>query len=120
MRMIRDTDAAFFDKGNGAALAEFIGRTAAIRRCGYGVAKTRLAPGAFEGRHRHAVTEEAYLFISGRCRMRVNGEEYSLSGGDLLLAEPGDRHEIVEALEETEFWVLTLPAFDPEDYLADA
>ena len=27
--------------------------------------------------------------------------------------------EILEALEDTEFWVLTVPAFDPGDYLTD-
>lgn len=119
MKYIREEEALRLDKGNGSSLAEFIGRAAAIRRDGYGVAKTKLAAGAREEKHRHSVTEEVYLFIRGDCRMRVNGEEYRLSGGDLLLAEPGDEHEITEAVEETEFWVLTVPAFEADDYLTN-
>lgn len=117
MNIIREKEAVYSDKGNGSSLAEFAGRTAAARRSGYGIAKTRLAAGAFETKHHHAATEEAYLFIKGKCLIRIGGRDETLSAGDLLLVEPGEEHEIVEALEDTEFWALTVPAFDPGDYI---
>ena len=81
--------------------------------------QTKLRKGAAEEKHRHAVTEEVYMFTAGSCRMKINGKEECFSAGDLLVAETGDAHEILEALEDTEFWVLTVPAFDPGDYLTD-
>ena len=117
MKTIRGNDAVFMDKGNGSALAEFICRNAGIERSVYGIARTRLNKGAFEEKHHHNNTEEIYLFVKGSCVMRINGTEERFSAGDLLVAETGDEHEILEALEDTEFWVLTVPAFDPEDYI---
>ena len=119
MKAVRGNEALYIDKGGGSALAEFIGRKTGIRRCAYAVAKTKLRKGAAEEKHRHAVTEEVYMFTAGSCRMKINGKEECFSAGDLLVAETGDAHEILEALEDTEFWVLTVPAFDPGDYLTE-
>ncbi len=117
MKAVRADDVIYQDKGGGSSLAEFIGRETDIRRTDYAVAKTRLEKGASEEKHHHAVTEEVYLFVKGRCTMRINGEEMSFSAGDLLAAEAGDEHGIIRAEEDTEFWVLTVPAFDPDDYI---
>ncbi|MCR5372752.1 MAG: cupin domain-containing protein [Solobacterium sp.] len=117
MKAIRGKDAVYNDKGNGSSLAEFIGRTAEIRRSNYAIAETRLTKGASEEKHHHVITEEVYMFVKGSCRMKINGETECFSAGDLLVAEPGDEHEIIEALEDTGFWVLTVPAFDPGDYI---
>lgn len=65
MKTIHRKDAVYSGKGNGSSLAEFVGRTAEIRRSNYAIARTRLTQGASEEKHHHVITEEVYLFVKG-------------------------------------------------------
>ena len=55
-----------------------------------------LAPGAYEGMHAHdePALEEIYLVLSGRARIRQEGETHLLGPGDALRAPPGIEHDL--------------------------
>lgn len=56
-----------------------------------------LAPGAHEGMHAHddPALEEIYLVLSGRARIRQDGETHLLGPGDALRAPAGVEHDLV-------------------------
>lgn len=55
-----------------------------------------LAPGAYEGMHAHdePALEEIYLVLSGRARIRQDGETHLLGPGDALRAPAGLEHDL--------------------------
>lgn len=55
-----------------------------------------LAPGAYEGMHAHdePALEEIYLVLSGRARIRQDGETHLLGPGDALRAPAGIEHDL--------------------------
>ena len=55
-----------------------------------------LAPGAYEGMHVHdePALEEIYLVLSGRARIRQEGETHLLGPGDALRAPAGVEHDL--------------------------
>ncbi|WP_070499882.1 cupin domain-containing protein [Brachybacterium sp. HMSC06H03] len=55
-----------------------------------------LAPGAYEGMHAHdePALEEIYLVLSGRARIRQDGETNPLGPGDALRAPAGVEHDL--------------------------
>ncbi|WP_270408561.1 cupin domain-containing protein [Brachybacterium paraconglomeratum] len=55
-----------------------------------------LAPGAYEGMHAHdePALEEIYLVLSGRARIRQEGETHLLGPGDALRAPAGIEHDL--------------------------
>lgn len=57
--------------------------------------------------HSHDWPEMTYI-LSGRCKYRIEGEEYILETGDLLIANPGVKHQylILDAKESpVEFYI---------------
>jgi mannose-6-phosphate isomerase-like protein (cupin superfamily) len=57
--------------------------------------------------HYHDCDE--FVFMNeGRCVMRSEGVIYTLEKGDVLVTRMGDEHELLEILEDTEyFWMET-------------
>lgn len=55
-----------------------------------------LAPNAYEGMHAHdePALEEIYLVLSGRARIRQDGETHLLGPGDALRAPAGVEHDL--------------------------
>jgi uncharacterized cupin superfamily protein len=51
-----------------------------------------LPPGGVSGEHVHSRTEELYFIISGTGVMRLDGRDYPVRGGDLILNGIGTRH----------------------------
>lgn len=51
-----------------------------------------LPPGGISGEHVHTRTEELYFIISGNGIMLLDGQEYPVQGGDLILNGLGTRH----------------------------
>jgi len=52
-----------------------------------------LAPGADIGRHTHADdNEELYVVVEGRGLMSLDGEEFEVEPGDVILNRPGGSH----------------------------
>jgi quercetin dioxygenase-like cupin family protein len=52
-----------------------------------------LPPGADIGAHTHADdNEELYIVVEGRGRMSLDGEEFEVQPGDVILNRPGGSH----------------------------
>ena len=57
--------------------------------------------------HYHDCDEFVFM-IEGRCVMRSEGNLYTLEKGDVLVTRMGDEHELLEILEDTNyFWACT-------------
>jgi mannose-6-phosphate isomerase-like protein (cupin superfamily) len=56
-----------------------------------------LPPGEDIGEERHAHVEQLLGVVAGSGRGVVNGQRFPLRAGDLLLARPGQRHNILNA-----------------------
>lgn len=60
-----------------------------------------LAPGADIGLHTHAEdNEELYVVVSGRGLMTLDGEEFEVGPGDVILNRPGGTHALRNTGEE--------------------
>jgi len=57
-------------------------------------------PGATIGEHTHERDEEMYVILEGRGRMRIDGVEHQVAGGDLMLTRVGGSHSLVNDGEE--------------------
>ena len=53
-----------------------------------------LGKGVTIGKHTHQGEMESMVIISGQGLHIINGEEQILNSGDVIVAEPGDTHEI--------------------------
>jgi mannose-6-phosphate isomerase-like protein (cupin superfamily) len=51
-----------------------------------------LPPGGISGEHVHSRTEELYFIVSGNGIMLLDGQEYPVQSGDLILNGLGTRH----------------------------
>jgi mannose-6-phosphate isomerase-like protein (cupin superfamily) len=84
-----------------------------------------LPEGSAVGLHTHSRTEELYFILKGRGRLRVNGVEYEVSPGDLMLMSLFGQHSIEPiAGESIEMVVIealppriaqALPFYEPTD-----
>ncbi|MDO4198432.1 MAG: cupin domain-containing protein [Erysipelotrichaceae bacterium] len=120
MKLLKDKD---IESANGAGetflLGEIIGKTAPIHKEDYSIAVTVLEKGGKVIPHYHKISDETYIFIEGSCVMKINGELIDISKGTTIVIEPGDVHEILPAEEKCVFYAITIPAFIPEDFIAD-
>lgn len=67
------------------------------RESGFGYAFVDLVvvpPGASIGLHRHGEDEEMYVVIDGHAVMSVDGEEFPVSPGDVVVNRPGGSHAL--------------------------
>lgn len=62
---------------------------------GLSLAEATVAPGAATRQHRHRLSEEIYLFKSGRGRMTLAGAEFEVAAGDCVVIVPGTSHRLV-------------------------
>jgi len=66
----------------------------------------RLPPGQASTKHRHFATEELYVVLEGRGRVRVDGETLDLGPLDSLLVEPESVRQIFNDTEEDALWLV--------------
>ena len=60
-----------------------------------------LPPGTSIGDHQHGVdSEEYYLVLSGRGRMRLGDHQFDVAAGDLVRNEPGGTHGLANVGED--------------------
>ncbi|HKR00590.1 MAG TPA: cupin domain-containing protein [Pyrinomonadaceae bacterium] len=57
--------------------------------------------GAAQDRHYHQTGTEIYMVLEGTMLIEVEGEDYTLSAGDMIVVNPGATHEVKP--EGTEF-----------------
>lgn len=53
-----------------------------------------LQPGVSIGRHTHEGEMESMVILSGQATHIINGETQLLAAGDIIVAQPGDTHQI--------------------------
>ncbi|MDA8087078.1 MAG: cupin domain-containing protein [Nitrospiraceae bacterium] len=63
-----------------------------------------LKPGDTARQHAHEGGFEIFFCAAGEAVFRINGEDVSLGGGDCLIVEPGDLHEIKLVRKRTELF----------------
>jgi uncharacterized cupin superfamily protein len=66
----------------------------------------RLRPGQASTMHRHFATEELYVVLEGRGRIRVDGETLDLWPLDTLLVSPESVRQIFNDTEEDALWLV--------------
>jgi len=66
----------------------------------------RLLPGQASTMHRHFATEELYVVLEGRGRIRVDGEVLELDSLDALLVEPESVRQVFNDTEEDALWLV--------------
>lgn len=82
----------------------------------HSLAHILIPPGNSSSAHYHKVAEETYYILSGRGRMLVDGQEYSLSPGQACLIRAPEMHQIFNAGEvDLEFLAVCAPAWTPDD-----
>lgn len=59
-----------------------------------------LNPGVTIGKHTHEGEMESMVIISGRAKHIINGVTQELEAGDIIVAQPGDTHEIAQTGKE--------------------
>jgi mannose-6-phosphate isomerase-like protein (cupin superfamily) len=77
-------------------------------------------PGAEQHAHSHEDSEQVYVIVHGRGRMRVAGDEEEVGEGDLVFIPPATDHGIVNDGDETLVYVsATAPPVSNEELYAE-
>ena len=66
----------------------------------------RLRPGQASTRHRHFATEELYVLLEGRGRIRVDDETLEVGPLDALLVEPDSVRQVFNDTDEDALWLI--------------
>jgi mannose-6-phosphate isomerase-like protein (cupin superfamily) len=63
--------------------------------------------------HYHPVAEETYYILSGKGKIAIEDNVYSLSKGEVALIMPNEKHQIFcDGEEDLEFLVVCAPAWE--------
>ena len=101
-------------------LFEGIGLTAPVHDSTFSLARSVLTSSGRVVRHFHRDSREAYVILRGAATMVIDGTSLTIEEGDVILVEPGERHEVVGVAEGgIEFLAVTVPPFRPEDFIVD-
>jgi mannose-6-phosphate isomerase-like protein (cupin superfamily) len=65
-----------------------------------------LPPGGISGEYVHSRTEELYFVVSGTGMMIIDGREYPVAAGDLILTGLGTRHGLRNAGAHELSWLV--------------
>lgn len=81
----------------------------------------RLAPAKRIKPHHHAQRTECFRIVSGEGQILINGEVVASTIDDIVLCEPGDVHEFINASLTEPFLFLVIRTNDPgnEDMIWD-
>lgn len=77
------------------------------------VAMLTLEQGFIVPTHAHAASDEVFLFVSGRGRLTLDGNEIDVGPGDAVVLKPGEWHGLV--VLEGPMHLLAVVAPDVED-----
>jgi mannose-6-phosphate isomerase-like protein (cupin superfamily) len=115
MEVIARNDCPPFVAQDGAIIRELCAsRNSSVRN--QSLAEATIPPGAFVQEHYHIRTEELYHVVSGRGRMRIDGEERDVGPGDTVVILPGRRHRIATLGAEPLIMLVTCaPGYEVSD-----
>jgi mannose-6-phosphate isomerase-like protein (cupin superfamily) len=82
----------------------------------HSLAEIRHPPGTASQEHYHTEAEEVYYVLSGRGRIRVNGETRDIGPGDVVVIVPNQRHKVWQDGEgDLVLLVTCVPAYSVEE-----
>ncbi len=77
-----------------------------LRQTGALAQVVQVPPGSHIPPHSHTTSVEVYVVRRGACELIVNGEQFTMRPGDVILMEPGDVHELINRGDGVfELWV---------------
>jgi quercetin dioxygenase-like cupin family protein len=103
-RLLRAGDAFWRESNQMRVLNTDLGKQLEARSLGSRL--WRLRPGQASTRHRHFATEEVYVVLGGRGRIRVDEEVLELSPLDALLVEPESVRQVFNDTDEDALWLV--------------
>ncbi len=102
-RLLRAGDAFWRESNQMKVLNTDFGKQ--LEASGLGARLWRLRPGQASTKHRHCATEELYVLLEGRGRVRAGEEVLDLEPLDALLVEPESVRQIFNDTEEDALWL---------------
>lgn len=69
--------------------------------------------------HYHNIMEESFLILEGELDFHINGKLVKCVKGDLITAEPGETHYIVNTSDKSAKAVFMLAPFQSDDKIVD-
>jgi mannose-6-phosphate isomerase-like protein (cupin superfamily) len=104
-----------FITADGSAIRELAGPSWTAARA-QSLAEATVAPGAETADDYHPRTEELYMFVSGRGRMRLGAEEDDVVEGDCVVIPPGTTHKLFnDGPEPLVLLCCCVPAYSDDD-----
>jgi quercetin dioxygenase-like cupin family protein len=103
-RLLRAEDAFWRESNQMRVLNTDLGKQ--LEAAGLGARLWRLHPGQASTLHRHFATEELYVLLEGRGRIRVDGEALELGPLDALLVEPESKRQVFNDTEDDALWLI--------------
>lgn len=82
----------------------------------FNIALTIVKPLQKLERHKHLFATEIYLGLSGQGTVVVADQYFEVGPGDMLVIDPSEEHHAEATEMPFEFYAITTPAFDPDDY----
>ena len=81
------------------------------------VGLSEVDPGSESNAHSHEINEEIFYVVSGEGEIRVGEESQAVTAGSIVVAPPGQTHQLVNPGSETLKVVCSVsPAFVKEDF----
>ena len=115
MQVSRLEDAEPFITADGSTIRELFGAVSIPAR-NQSLAEATVEPGGETEEHYHRTSEEIYLFVAGRGRLRLAEEERDVGIGDTVLIPPGTLHKLWNTgAEPLVLYCLCAPAYSHED-----
>jgi quercetin dioxygenase-like cupin family protein len=103
-RLLRTGD-AFWRKSNQMRVLN-MDLAKQLEASSFGARLWRLRPGQASTRHQHVHTEELYVLLEGRGRIRVDAEPLELEPLDALLVEPASVRQIFNDTDAEALWLV--------------
>ncbi len=103
-RLLRAGDAFWRESNQMQVLNTDLGNQ--LEAASLGARLWRLAPGQASTKHRHFATEELYVVLEGRGRIRVDDEVLELAPLDALLVEPDSVRQVFNDTDDDALWLI--------------
>jgi mannose-6-phosphate isomerase-like protein (cupin superfamily) len=115
MEKVRPEQRESFITADGSSIRELVGIPSG-NASQQSVAEATVPPGGQTVEHYHRTTEEVYLFIRGRGRIRLGDEEAEVRDGDTVVIPPGVTHKLFnEGSEPLVLLCCCAPPYRDED-----
>jgi mannose-6-phosphate isomerase-like protein (cupin superfamily) len=95
MKKVNLAEQEAFITADGSTIRELAGRATPVTDARHqSLAEASLDPGGATAEHCHPQAEELYYFVAGEGRMRLDGDDASVTAGDCVVIPPGTPHKL--------------------------